>query len=69
MVFKNHWSSGRFFTYSKSNKKWAAGCFLGTSEELVEKAYADSKESGKYYEAYVKLVESLEEVEKELEND
>ena len=61
MVFKNNWSSGRYFTYTKSNKMWKVGCFYGTGEELIKKAYADSELSGKCYEAYVKLVEQLEE--------
>ncbi|MCI6871592.1 hypothetical protein [Streptococcus hyointestinalis] len=62
IVFKNNWSSGRYFTYTKSNKMWKVGCFYGTGEELIEKAYADSELSGKCYEAYVKLVEQLENI-------
>lgn len=62
IVFKNNWSSGRYFTYTKSNKMWEVGCFYGTGEELIEKAYADSELSGKCYEAYVKLVEQLEDI-------
>ena len=62
IVFKNNWSSGRYFTYTKSNKMWKVGCFYGTGQELIEKAYADSELSGKCYEAYVKLVEQLEEI-------
>ena len=37
--FKNTWSSGRWFTYTRSNKKWKVGCFYGTGEELIAKAY------------------------------
>lgn len=62
IVFKNNWSSGRYFTYTKSNKMWKVGCFYGTGEELIKKAYADSELSGKCYEAYVKFVEQLEEI-------
>ena len=62
IVFKNNWSSGRYFTYTKSNKMWKVGCFYGTGQELIEKAYADSELSGKCYESYVKLVEQLEEI-------
>ena len=62
IVFKNNWSSGRYFTYTKSNKMWKVGCFYGTGQELIEKAYADSELSGKCYEAYVKLVEQLENI-------
>ena len=60
MVVKNIWSSGRWFTYTRSNKKWAVGCFYGTGEELVAKAYKDSKLSGKCYEAIVRAVETIE---------
>ena len=60
IVFKNSWSSGRYFTYTRSNKMWAVGCFYGTGEELVKKAYQDSEDSGKRYEAYVNLVKTLE---------
>ena len=60
MVIKNTWSSGRWFTYTRSNKKWAVGCFYGTGEELVAKAYKDSELSGKCYEAIVRAVETIE---------
>ena len=63
IVFKNNWSSGRYFTYTRSNKMWKVGCFYGTGEELVKKAYQDSKDSGKHYEAYVNLVKTLEQEE------
>lgn len=38
---------------------WSVGCFLGTSEELIKKAYADSKESGQMYKKYVEFAEAL----------
>jgi len=60
IVFKNNWSSGRYFTYTKSNKMWRVGCFYGTRQELIEKAYRDSGKSGDFYKAYVEFVESLE---------
>ena len=60
MTFKNSWSSGRWFTYTRSNKMWAVGCFHGTGEELIKKAYADSEVSGKCYEAIVRAVEAIE---------
>ena len=60
MVIKNTWSSGRWFTYTRSNKKWAVGCFYGTGEELIKKAYADSELSGRCYEAIVRAVETIE---------
>lgn len=60
IVFKNSWSSGRYFTYMKSNKMWKVGCFYGTGEELVKKAYADNENNGKHYELYVNLVKEME---------
>lgn len=65
IVFKNHWSSGRHFTYTKSNKMWKVGCFYGTGQELIEKAYRDSEKSGNYYKAYVDFVETLERLSEE----
>ena len=60
MTFKNSWSSGRWFTYTASNKKWKVGCFYGTGDKLVSKAYSDSELSGKCYEAIVRAVEAIE---------
>lgn len=60
MVFKNTWSSMRWFTYTSSNKMWTVGCFHGTGEELIKKAYKDSEKSGKCYEAIVRAVEAIE---------
>ena len=59
IVFKNFWSSGRYFTWTRSNNKWSVGCFYGTGEELIKKAYADSEKSGKEYERVVRYVESI----------
>lgn len=59
IVFKNWWSSGRYFTWTRSNNMWKVGCFYGTGEELIHKAYADSEESGKEYERVVRYVESI----------
>lgn len=59
MVFQNTWSSGRFFTWTKSNNMWKVGCFYGTGKELIEKAYKDSQKSGDCYKACVELVEKL----------
>ena len=47
IVFKNFWSSGRYFTWTRSNNKWHVGCFRGTGEELIKKAYQDSEKSGR----------------------
>ena len=59
-VFYNTWSSGRFFTWTKSNDMWKVGCFYGTGEELIKKAYKDSEESGKNYEKCVKSVKKFD---------
>lgn len=59
IVFKNWWSSGRWFTWTRSNNKWKVGCFFGTGAELIAKAYKDSEISGREYERVVKYVESI----------
>ena len=59
IIFKNWWSSGRFFTWTRSNNMWRVGCFYGSGEELITKAYEDSEESGREYERIVKYVESI----------
>lgn len=59
IVFKNWWSSGRYFTWTRSNNKWRVGCFYGTGEELIKKAYADSDKSGREYERIVKYVKEI----------
>ena len=58
-VGNNTWSSGRYFVYTRSNKMWKVGCFYGTSEELIEKAYKDSDLSGRNYERVVKYVDEM----------
>ena len=57
IVFQNWWSSGRYFTWTRSNNMWSVGCFYGTGEELIKKAYKDSELSGRQYERLVKYVE------------
>lgn len=59
IVFKNWWSSGRYFTWIRSNDMWSVGCFYGTGEELITKAYNDSAEKGREYERIVKYVELI----------
>lgn len=63
IVFKNFWSSGRYFTYTRSNKMWSVGCFYGTGDQLIKKAYRDSEISGRNYERIVRYVEEVEEKE------
>lgn len=62
MTFKNNWSSCRYFTWTKSNNMWCDGCFYGTGEELIKKAYEKSEISGKKYEATVKYAEILNKI-------
>ena len=59
ITFKNWWSSGRYFTWTRSNNMWTVGCFYGTGKELIEKAYKDSELSGREYERVVNYVESI----------
>ena len=59
-VFKNTWSSGRWFTYTRSNGMWKVGCFHGTGDELIAQAYEDSKLSGRCYAAIVRAQEAVD---------
>ena len=59
IVFKNWWSSGRYFTWTKSNNMWKVGCFYGTGEELIKKACEDSELSGREYKIVVNYVEAM----------
>ena len=59
ITFKNWWSSGRSFTWTRSNDMWRVGCFYGTGKELIAKAYKDSEVSGREYERVVKYVEAV----------
>ena len=59
IVFKNWWSSGRYFTWTRSNDKYKVGCFYGTGEELIEAAYNHGEKRGREYERIVKYVNSI----------
>lgn len=59
-TYKNTWSSGRWFTYTRSNGMWKVGCFHGTGDELIAKAYKDSKLSGRCYERIVRAQEAID---------
>ena len=59
IVFQNWWSSGRYFTWTRSNNMWSVGCFYGTGDELIKKAYKDSELSGREYERVVRYIESI----------
>ena len=59
IVFKNLWSSGRYFTWTRSNNMWTVGCFYGTGKELIEKSYKDSELSGNEYKRIVDYVNSI----------
>lgn len=56
IVFKNWWGSGRYFTWTRSNNMWSVGCFYGTGDELIKKAYRDGERSGREYERIVRYV-------------
>ena len=58
IVFKNFWSSGRFFTYFRSNGMWQVGCLWGTSEELLEAAKEDGEVVYRGYKRAVDYVKS-----------
>ena len=58
-VSKNIWSSGRYFTYTRSNRMWSVGGFHGTGEELIRKAYKDGAVSGREYKRVVEYVEAM----------
>src|SRR5574344_1494116 len=59
IVCKNSWSSGQWFTWTRSNDKWRVGCFYGTVDELVKVAYKVNDENGRNYEMYVNFVKQL----------
>ena len=59
IVFKNFWSSGRFFTWTRSNNMWSVGCFYGTGKELIEKVYRDSERLDREYKRVVRYVNSI----------
>lgn len=59
IVFKNWWSSGRYFTWTRSNDRWSVGCFYGTGKQLIDKAYKDWKEKGVEYERVVNYVDTI----------
>lgn len=59
IVFKNWWSSGRYFTWTRSNNMWKVGRFYGTGEQLINKAFEDSVEKGFEYKKIVDYVESI----------
>ena len=68
LVFNNNWSSRRQFVYVLSNQRWHVGCFDGTGEELIKKAYKDSELSGKMYEMYVHFAEQAVKTQQQLQS-
>lgn len=58
-VYKNIWGGGYYFTWTRSNNMWKDRDFFGTGEELIKKAYEDSKLTGECYEAIVKAQEII----------
>lgn len=68
LIFNNTWSSGRQFVYVLSNQRWHVGCFNGTGEELIKKAYKDSELSGKMYGLYVNFAEQAVKTQQQLQS-
>ena len=68
LIFNNTWSSGRQFVYVLSNQRWHVGCFDGTGDELIKKAYRDSKLSGKMYGLYVNFAEQAVKTQQQLQS-
>lgn len=64
LAFRNTFSSGRTFVWTRSNNKWSAGCFYGTDEELLAKAKTEGEKKYQGYKAYVDLKNRILEVEK-----
>jgi len=58
-ICRNTWSSGRTIVYSHPKKMWKVGCFYGSGEKLIKKAYSDSFEKGREYERLVQYVNSM----------
>ena len=67
LIFNNTWSSGRQFVYVLSNQRWHVGCFDGTGDELIKKAYQDSELSGKMCEMYVNFAEQAVKTQQQLQ--
>lgn len=60
LIFNNVLSMfGQQFIYVASNHRWHVGCFDGTSEDLIKRAYSDSEKSGKMSEMYVHFAEQV----------
>ena len=59
IVFKNWWSDGRFFTWTRSDNMWRVGCFHGTGKELVEEEKKSSEISAREYSRVVEYVDKI----------
>lgn len=59
LIIRNNFSSGRKITWTKSNNMFKTGCFYGTGEELIAKAYKDSEKKGDKFKVIVEFVEKL----------
>ena len=68
VIMHNNWSSGRAFIWTRSNNKWSVGCFYGTGNALIKRAYKESEYKGKCYEAAVRYVEQLSKYREENES-
>lgn len=59
IVFKNWWSSSRYFTWTRSNNAWKVGCFYGDGARLIAAAYENSVICGREYARIVNYVNSI----------
>lgn len=59
IVFKNWWSSGRYFTWTRSNNAWKVGCFYGDGACLIAAAYEESSVCGREYARIVNYVNAI----------
>ena len=66
MAFKLNLDSNEWLTWTKSNNIWQSESFYGTGDELIKRAYNDSKESGKKYEALINMVKQINDGRKEI---
>lgn len=69
IIFKNWWSSDRIFVWFRQNNLWSVGCFTGTGDELINKAYKDSQLSGDMYKQVVEYVERNKELINKIANE
>lgn len=58
-VFKNTWSDGRYFIWTRFDDMWNVDGFKRTAKEVLEMAYVESRKNGDMYKVYIDLVENV----------